>query len=162
MTQFVYWPGHAWVALPIRWYLAFVFLVACVHKIVHPEMFALDVATYDILPLFLVNSMAIVLPWIELVAGILLILGWRTRAASMLIFLMMLMFTVAILLALHKGLDMSCGCFASQAATEDDPISWKTVLRDVGWLLFAAYVMIFDHKPLGMDRLLARKVKPHA
>ena len=58
MNRLLAWAGHGWLALPARWYLGFVFLLACQHKIAHPGAFALDVATYGILPLSLVNLMA--------------------------------------------------------------------------------------------------------
>jgi uncharacterized membrane protein YphA (DoxX/SURF4 family) len=151
MKRFGEWRGHAWLALTARLYLGMIFLLACWHKILDPGAFALDIATYQIMPLGLVNLMAIVLPWIELAAAILLVAGFRTRAAALLIATMMTTFTIAIAIAVGKGLDMSCGCFASQGAAED-PISYRTVLRDAGWLLLALYVLVFDRKPLGVDR----------
>lgn len=153
MKKVLLWRYHPYLALPMRVYLAAVFLAACHHKLLEPGSFALDIATYQILPLSLINLAAIVLPWIELVAAVMLLLGFRTRAAALLISGMMLVFTVAIFIAVAKGLDMSCGCFASQGATED-PISWKTVFRDTGWLALALYVFIFDHTPMGLDRWL--------
>jgi len=155
MSRVMDWKGHGWIALPIRLYIGGVFLVACWHKILHPGSFAMDVATYQILPLYLVNLMAIVLPWIELVCGVLIIIGWRTRAAALLIAGMMAVFLAAITIALARGLEMSCGCFASQSMTED-PISWKTVLRDLGWLAIPLYVLVFDRNPMGIDGLVAR------
>jgi uncharacterized membrane protein YphA (DoxX/SURF4 family) len=154
MKRLLVWPYHPHLALPIRLYLAAIFFAACLHKLLDPGSFALDIATYQILPLSLVNLMAIVLPWIELCTGVMMLVGYRTRAAALLISGMMFMFTVAISIALAKGLDMSCGCFASQGAT-DDPISWRTILRDVTWLTLALYVLIFDHTPFGVDRWLA-------
>jgi putative oxidoreductase len=112
------------------------------------------VATYQILPLYLVNIMAIILPWVELTTGALIVIGWRTRASALLITGMMFMFLVAIIIALAKGLDMSCGCFASQAM-EDDPISILTVLRDSGWLAIPVYVLIFDRSSIGLDGLVS-------
>jgi uncharacterized membrane protein YphA (DoxX/SURF4 family) len=153
MRPLLDWRGHAILALAARLYLAAIFLFACWHKILEPAAFALDIATYQILPLGLVNPLAIVLPWVELAAGLMLLLGFRTRAAALLVAGMMVMFTVAIAIAVAKGLDMSCGCFASQGSAEA-PISWRTILRDLSWLLLAAYVFIFDHRPLGLDRLL--------
>jgi putative oxidoreductase len=151
MKKLLQWRYHPYFALPIRVYLAGVFLMACYHKLLEPGSFAIDIATYQILPLSLVNLMAIILPWIELAAGTMLLLGYRTRAAALLISGMILMFTVAISIAVAKGLDMSCGCFASQGATED-PISWRTILRDSGWLALSLYVFVFDQRPLGLDR----------
>ncbi|MBN1655337.1 MAG: DoxX family membrane protein [Deltaproteobacteria bacterium] len=156
MSRIFQWKGHAYLALPARFYLALVFLFACYHKIMDPGAFAVDVATYQILPLSLVNLMAIILPWIELAAGVLLLVGFRTRAAALLISAMMLVFTVAIVIALAKGLDMSCGCFASQGANED-PISARTIVRDLGWLLLSIYVLLFDRNPLGVDGWIMRR-----
>lgn len=156
MRRFLDWRGHAWLALAARLYVGFIFVTASWHKLIEPGAFAIDIATYQILPLSLVNSMAIVLPWVEIVTGIMLIVGFRTRAAALLIAGMMVVFTVAIIIALGKGLDMSCGCFASQGANED-PISWHTIVRDLGWLGLALYVLILDRRPLGVDRWWPRE-----
>jgi uncharacterized membrane protein YphA (DoxX/SURF4 family) len=96
--------------------------------------------------------MAIILPWVELVAALLLLTGLRTRPAALLVSGMMLMFLVALVMALGQGLDMSCGCFASHGA-EEDPISWWTVVRDLVWLAMAVYVLLFDRRLLGLGRL---------
>ncbi len=147
--------ASSWLLVPMRFYIGYIFLVACIHKIVHPEMFAVDVATYQILPLYLINLMAIVLPWIELVAALMLILGFRARAGAVLTAGMMVVFIAAISIALSKGLHMSCGCFASQGA-EEDPISMATVFRDLGWLAVSLWIVFFDRKSFGLDYLLAR------
>ena len=112
-------------------------------------------ATYQLLPLQLVNITALVMPWTELLAGILLLLGLRVRAAALLVCAMMVLFMIALAWALHLGLDMSCGCFASDSKA--DPISGLTMLRDAGWLALAAYVLVFDRNPIGLDRLIERR-----
>jgi uncharacterized membrane protein YphA (DoxX/SURF4 family) len=153
------WRGHAYLALAARLYLAWVFLAACAHKIADPAAFAVDVATYGILPLWGVNAVAHVLPWIEAFAAAMLILGLRVRAAALLVAGMMATFLVALSVALAKGLDMSCGCFASTGAAED-PISSLTLLRDGAWMALALYVLILDRRPLGLDRILDRRRIP--
>ncbi len=150
------WRGHRWLGLAARLYLGWVFVAACLHKIAHPAVFALDTATYDILPLALINPMAIMLPWVELFAGAMLIAGIRVRAAAMMTAGMMVMFIVALAMALHAGIDMSCGCFASQAM-EEDPIGMSTVIRDLAWLALGLYVMVFDRDAIGLESLLARR-----
>ena len=156
MNRVLDWRGHAWLALPARFYLGFVFIYACLHKIADPGVFALDVATYQFLPLALINLNALILPWVELVAGVMIVVGFRTRAAALLIAGMMVMFMIALSWALHQGLDMSCGCFASSTGDEH-AISGITMFRDAGWLALALYVLIFDRKPLGVDRLVRRR-----
>jgi putative oxidoreductase len=145
-----------WLAVPARWYLGALFVSACLHKIAEPRSFAVDIATYDILPLALVNLAAIILPWVELAVGLMLLVGFRVRAAALLVAGMMAVFIAALLVALARGLDMSCGCFASQGA-EHDPISRLTVLRDLAWLGLAGFVMLFDTGRAGLDRLLERR-----
>ena len=146
----------AWLSVPARWYLGVLFVGACLHKIAEPYSFAVDVATYDILPLGLVNVTAIVLPWVELAAGVMLLAGVRVRAAALLVAAMMAAFIAALLIALAKGLDMSCGCFASQGAV-DDPISFLTVLRDLAWLGLGVLVLAGDRGLLGVERWLDRR-----
>ena len=157
-SKFRDWPGHAWLALPARFYLGVVFLLACCHKILHPDQFALDVATYQFLPLALINGFAIALPWVELGAGVLLLSGWKSRSAALLVALMMVAFMVALMFALNRGLDMSCGCFASKAVAEGDPISGMTLIRDGFWLFLAMYVLLFDRRPIGLASLWGRRV----
>ncbi len=156
MTRFLEWKGHAFLALVARVYLAVVFLMACYHKLLDPAAFALDIATYQIMPLATVNLMAIVLPWVELVAGLMLLVGFRVRAGALLVAGMMTVFTLAVAIALSRGLEMSCGCFASQGAAED-PISWRTILRDLSWLFLALYVLFLDRNPMGLDRMFGRQ-----
>jgi uncharacterized membrane protein YphA (DoxX/SURF4 family) len=157
-----YWKriiGSQWLLLGARVYLGLVFVFASWHKIMAPGTFALDVATYQLLPLWATNGFALVLPWVELLAGLMLILGLRARAAALLALFMMLSFILALIWALHLGLDMACGCFASQAATTDDPISWHTMVRDLIWFLLALYVLTLDRARLGIDHIfLNRKV----
>ena len=74
-------PG--WLTLAARLYLAYVFLLACWFKIADPPAFALSVATYQFLPLSLINITALVMPWTELLAGAMLLLGLRVRAAAL-------------------------------------------------------------------------------
>jgi putative oxidoreductase len=143
-----------WLSVPLRWYLGVLFVGASLHKLADPHSFAIDVATYDILPLALINVTAIVLPAVELVAGALLVLGLRVRPAALLVTVMMAVFLAALLVALARGLDMSCGCFASQGAHED-PISGLTVLRDLAWLVMSLWVVAFDRGRVGLDALLA-------
>jgi putative oxidoreductase len=141
----------------VRLYLGGLFVYASVHKIAHPSSFALDVATYQLLPLWSINAFAIVVPWLELLAGALLILGVRVRGAALTVVTLMVAFVVALAWALAHKLEVSCGCFASQAVRDQDPISWRTMLRDTLWLGMALYVLFGDRRPLGVEEWLAGK-----
>jgi len=93
-----------------------VFVVAGSLKILHPAAFANDIANYRLMPHDLINLLAIMLPWVEVVTGGLLIAGIWKRADALLITLMMIVFLVAIGQALYRGLDIRCGCFGTVEA----------------------------------------------
>ena len=107
-------PLFIWAA---RLAVAGLFLAACIAKIRDPEAFALAVSRYRILPAEFVNLVAIILPWIELTAGLAVLAApARLRAAGALIIAGMLtVFTIAISLNLLRGIEASCGCFSTRA-----------------------------------------------
>jgi uncharacterized membrane protein YphA (DoxX/SURF4 family) len=139
--------------------LAVVFVLACVHKILDPYDFAMQVATYQILPLGLVNLQAIALPWVELATGILLILGLWTRPAALLTCGMNLMFIVAIAMALAADLQLQCGCFSSADAGHD--MSPSLIVRDAALLLAGAFLVAMRPDRFTLDAWLGRR-KAHA
>ncbi|MBO4351351.1 MAG: DoxX family membrane protein [Proteobacteria bacterium] len=157
LDRFMQHPAHSIIALLVRFYLAWVFISACLHKLADPTSFAIDIATYQMLPLVFINPLAIILPYVELGTGIMLITGTKARAAALMVCGMMIMFMIALSYALMHDLSISCGCFASNAAAASDPISWLTMLRDSAWLILGIYVVIFDKRPLGVDRWLEKR-----
>ena len=135
--------------------LATTFIWACLHKIASPSEFALQVATYQILPLYLINLQAVALPWVELTAGILLIAGFWTRPAALVTIGMNIMFIVAIALALKADLHLQCGCFASPGAGEEMTVG--LIVRDALFIGVAAILMIVGPDRLTLDHRLQRR-----
>jgi uncharacterized membrane protein YphA (DoxX/SURF4 family) len=139
---------HPALSLCLRVYLAGVFVYASLHKINFPAEFADNIAGYLIVPYWLVNPLAVFMPWLELVCGLFLLAGVRVRAAVLLIAGMLVMFTLAVTVALVQDTPIGCGCFQSVG----EAISWWTVLRDLLWLAMAAHVYRYDSL-VHMDRL---------
>ena len=104
----------------IRLILSAAFIYAGWHKILHPPDFAQVIANYQILPRFVVNPLALLLPWIELASGICLISGWQKRGALFIIGTLLIVFMVVLGAAWYRGINITCGCFStSQQATSD-------------------------------------------
>lgn len=146
-------PGWVLPALDFaaRWYLGGVFIYAAIGKIADPYSFAVTIASYQMLPNSMINLMALVLPWFEVVTGVLLVAGVQSRVQALAINGMLVMFTAAIIWALSKDLKMQCGCFASEEAAAD--ISIMTVWRDLGWLAIGAFIYVADASRFGVDGL---------
>ncbi len=126
--------------------LGAVFVAAALPKIADPPAFAHMIYNYRLVPGGLVNALALLMPWLELLVGILLIVGvWRHEAA-LVAALALLVFMGAIGWNLARGHAVDCGCFDVRSAgkTPEQLLSdmkWVLV-RDVGLLLLAAQVLL--------------------
>ncbi len=122
----------------IRIGLGLVFVYAGILKIRDPNAFAGSVAAYKILPYGLNYLVAAVLPWVETVCGLLLVVGYRARAAACIVIAMNLVFMAALASTIVRGLDIDCGCFRQGGAKTP---AWMAILRDV--LFLAAAIFVF-------------------
>lgn len=138
---------HPRGALAARVVLGCVFLVASLDKIIHPELFARAVYNYQLLPEVAVNVVALWIPWLELVAGLFLLLGFWVRGSVLLLIGLLLVFVGALGFNLARGLDVACGCFST---TSKDPATAFTLLRDSLFLVVALYLFWF-HQVRGME-----------
>ena len=127
-----------WIVLALRWFLAAVFIYAGVGKILNPAAFAEDIDNYRMLPYLLVTIMAAIMPWLEVLCGLLLIFGKWLKGATLLLIAMNFVFIIAIGSALARGLDISCGCFA--VSDDGIKVGYKRLLEDVVFLVAAAII----------------------
>ena len=146
------------LVLIFRVVLGVIFIYASLDKIAHPDQFARIIYNYKILPGFLINVFAITLPWVELIAGVLLILGLFTESASLLISFMLMIFVVAISINLYRGVDLNCGCFSTDPAGKKEGAS--LLIKDF-LLLFLGIMIFFFHRNFAsLSYLLKRKSHP--
>ena len=146
------WIRHPALPLMARFYLGGVFIYASLNKINFPGEFSDNIAAYLLVPYFLVNPMAILLPWIELVSGVCLVAGIRVRASAAVICTLLGIFTLAVAVVLVKKTPIDCGCFQNVG----DPVSLLTVGRDLIWLAMGIYVFKYD-RFIHLDRLFMIK-----
>lgn len=126
--------------------LGAVFVAAALPKIMDPPAFAHMIYNYRLVPGGLVNGLALVMPWIELVVGVLLIVGAWRREAAVVATLLLLVFLGAIGWNLARGHAIDCGCFDVRSAGKTpgellSDMKWVLV-RDVGLLMLAAQVLL--------------------
>jgi len=117
-----------------------IFIYASFYKIVEPSMFAKSILYYHLVPGPLVNLMAIILPWLEILVGLALVFGVVYRGAVWWANLMLVIFIVALASTIARNLDIECGCFkAGQSATGP---AWGSLLFDLGSLVFSVQLLV--------------------
>ena len=151
------WRRFAFVLL--RLFLGGVFCYASFDKILRPSAFAEIIYNYQILPEPLINLASIFLPWLELLLGLLLILGFWLPGTVLISDSLLLVFFAALIFNSARGLNIDCGCFSvSPVISSGGQMPWY-LLRDgifllLGLCLFSA---IFLRKRKGRLSLNAER-----
>jgi putative oxidoreductase len=114
--------------------IGLVFLFAAMTKIGDAAGFATQIHHYRLLPFGLENLTAITLPWIELLAALAILLRLEPRVGSAASAGLMVVFIVAVGLAVARGLDIECGCFGTADAGH---VGGMKLLENTGFLALA-------------------------
>lgn len=138
--------NHQYFQFLCRLVLGGVFIYAAVDKVLDPGAFARSVANYRILtdPL-LVNLTGLLLPWLELVAGILLVLGLWRKGSVLVLGGLTVVFIILISVTMIRGIDIECGCFGGAAASR---VGWGHLFIDLSLLIPAVFIYLGLRKPL--------------
>lgn len=115
-----------------------VFVWAGLMKILEPLEFAQNTANYRLFSRDLSFLIALVLPWVEVLCGILLIFGISRSASSLLLSGLLGLFLMLILVTLWRGLDVDCGCFGSVGRHVD----YRLLITDILLLYMAVNIWV--------------------
>jgi len=129
--------GLSIIVLIARLLIGGILIYASFNKIVDPGGFAKAIANYHIIPFGLENSMAIILPWLELAVGICLILGLFIDGAAFLVIIMMVIFIVAITFAIFSGYNIECGC----GLKPGELVGVQKIIEDLTYLILALIIL---------------------
>ena len=127
-----------------------IFIYTGYPKVSQPDDFARLVAGYRILHPDLVNLAGVTLPWVELVAGIFLVIGLLPRSSALVLAGLLTLFMGAGGLALLRGIEISCGCFFPFMG--DHKLGWDLLIRDALLLLPALQVVVYPSSFLSFLR----------
>jgi uncharacterized membrane protein YphA (DoxX/SURF4 family) len=117
------------------------FLAAAVSKAAYPVEFAAIVANYQLLPDALVNPVAMVLPWVEVVCGAALVAGFWPRGAALVLCGLLVVFLGALGFNAMRGLSVQCGCFS--VAPQAGASMRADMIRDA--VILAVGLVVFGH-----------------
>ena len=144
--------SKTWFALSVRAILGMIFIAASIEKAASPEAFSHSILDYRILSPSLALLVATVMPWVELLAGIGLLCGIWIRGSSLLVCTMLVAFTIALMSALWRGLDISCGCFTQDPSAAR--IGWQKILENTAMLLGGISLLLSKNIHYSLDERL--------
>jgi protein-disulfide isomerase len=147
---------RGWLGTVARLVLGGVWIWAAWSKLGNPRGFVQAVRAYDATPEWLSKAIGYGLPVLEISLGILLVLGLVTRAAAIVSALLLLVFLIGLIQAAARGIKLDCGCFGGGGTTAGSTQYTLDILRDVGLLVLAAFLIIWPLTRFSIDEFLAR------
>jgi len=118
-----------------------VFIWAGLLKIFDPLGFAQNIANYRIFSQSVSLFLALILPWIEVICGLLLVMGIFRETASFMLSSSLVVFLGLIIVTLIRGLDIDCGCFGNLNRSVD----YKLLLMDCVLLFFSLNIFLSQY-----------------
>lgn len=131
-------PALVWGARICRFGVGALLLVAGGIKIGHPVGMAEAIARYRLVGEQVAQFAGYYLPWVEVFVGGVLLAGSRRSGAWLLAMLLAAVFLAAVGTAWARGLDISCGCFATGKSIDVTTLTTNVALllgTGLGWYL---------------------------
>ncbi len=144
---------HTVIELAARIAVGLVFLLYGLDKISNPDDFARAIANYKLLPESLVNLVAVTLPWVECILGLLLLAGQWVRSAALVSAFLLCVFLAAVSITLVRGLDINCGCLNAEAGRK---VGIRLLVEDTLLLGAAGVLVLRVGDRIGWRALIAR------
>lgn len=145
---------------PLRVLLGGVFLFAAYNKIPAVQSFAeaikgFQVIDADVHPELIIIG-AFVIPWFELFAGLLLVLGLRARSAALGVGLLLAMFIYALMHVILTDVSADCSCFGDTNVICGSSVGYCQVIRNAVLLIPTGYLIWRGPGRLSIDQLTGK------
>lgn len=141
--------------LAARFLIGGLFVFSGLSKLIGPiEYFELVIGFYQIIPEPAVHAVALFTPWLELIAGTFLLLGYLLEAAAGLLALLSVAFQAILAQALLRRLPIDeCGCFGGGLAHLS---LYQAFVLDTVLLILLIQIATQIEKRLALDNWLQR------
>ncbi|HBR93639.1 MAG TPA: DoxX family protein [Opitutae bacterium] len=137
----------AYLLLIARLGLVAVFLLAALPKIQDPVAFTASVEGFRVVAYEQAVWVALILPWLELVAGFGLLIPQIRRSSGLIVAVLLIAFIGLHASAWARGLDISCGCFGVNEDHTAPNYLWL-ILRNVALLVACLCVFVSDQRQM--------------
>ena len=144
-----------WIGTLVRVALGAVWLWASWEKLRSPRTFVQAVRAYDATPEWLSKAIGYGLPVLEFSIGLLLVLGLAVRLAAAVSSALLVVFLIGIVQAAARGIKLECGCFGGGGQSDNTQYTLD-ILRDLGLLVLAVYLVLWSFSRLSIEGYLSR------
>ncbi|MBN2040169.1 MAG: DoxX family membrane protein [Spirochaetes bacterium] len=141
----------------LRIFLGLLFIYSGFFKALDPGNFARIILQYDVFPEILAPYGAIVMPFLEMVIGILLLSGFRIKSTSLLSSFLLTFFIIIISINVYRGNTFNCGCFELNRFEISEEIGIPLIIRDIVFLLMQLLVLCAKRQPFSIDKIIEEK-----
>jgi len=132
--------------------LAAVWLVSGGLKALDPDQTYVAVRSYEVLPAAGIEVVAAVLPWLEITLGLMLVVGFGTRAVAAISAALLLVFVAGVAQAWARGLSIDCGCFGGGGPVDPGETAYiPELFRDTGFGLLAGWLLVRPRTLFALD-----------
>jgi uncharacterized membrane protein YphA (DoxX/SURF4 family) len=154
------------IALVLRLLLGGIFLFAGFKKLEDPQAVANSIQAFKIhffghpMPDHVVLLSTYTVPWVEVVVGAAILLGFWTRAASLLYALLMATFIALVISVIQRDMDVTCQCLGRFKLFCSGPLGTCKVIENS--ILMAGSLLLLTIGPgsLSLDRLIFGRREP--
>jgi uncharacterized membrane protein YphA (DoxX/SURF4 family) len=148
--------NNDYLHLAIRLLIGGLFLYAGLPKILDTMGFASSIYNYKLFSSPVIGLTAAFIPWVEVLAGLALVLGVKVRGASLLISLLLVVFVSLTAISAMRGLDIDCGCFSGV----ERKANWLAIFEDLALLGCSFFIFYFDRLRVSPIALIKKRNNP--
>lgn len=141
----------------LRIFMGLLFIYSGLFKAINPDNFSKVIILYDVLPENLIPYAAIIFPYLELLTGLLLLVGYKIKASVLVSVIVMIFLITIVSINIHRGKTFACGCFDLEKLGIKEEIGIPVIIRDILFLIILLLIFCARQHVFSIDRKIERK-----
>lgn len=116
-----------------------------------PRWFLRQILAYELVRGKVAWVLARGLPWVEIICGVFLLVGWQTPLLSLFGFILLWSFSAAVASTFLRGKTIGCGCFGWRHDVRTSQARWTIVYRNLALMGVLLVLFTYGAGPLSVD-----------